>query len=51
QQVRFRSYGNEYQPSNFVRKRRHGFLARKRTKTGRRILARRMRKGRRYLSH
>jgi len=50
-QVRFRTYGREYQPSNIVRKRRHGFLARLRSKSGRKILARRRMKGRKYLSH
>ncbi|RIA96012.1 ribosomal protein L34-domain-containing protein [Glomus cerebriforme] len=50
-QVRFRTYGREYQPSNLVRKRRHGFLARLRSKTGKKILARRRMKGRKYLSH
>ena len=51
QQARYKSRGNEYQPSQRVRKRRHGFLARKRTPSGRKILARRRAKGRRYLSH
>ncbi|KAG8781846.1 hypothetical protein FRC15_008016 [Serendipita sp. 397] len=49
QQVRHR--GNEYQPSQRRRKRKHGFLARKRTKGGRAMLARRRAKGRKYLSH
>eukprot|EP00884_Botryococcus_braunii_P011113 jgi/Botrbrau1/20001/Bobra.200_1s0009.1 len=35
-----------YQPSNIVRKRRHGYLARVRTKDGRNIINRRRRKGR-----
>lgn len=39
-----------YQPSNLVRKRRHGFLARLRTKSGRRVLRRRMNKGRYRIS-
>ncbi|KAH7097238.1 ribosomal protein L34-domain-containing protein [Auriculariales sp. MPI-PUGE-AT-0066] len=51
QQVRCMSRGNEYQPSQRVRKRRHGFLARKRSKGGRAILARRKHKGRFNLSH
>ncbi|EMR09635.1 ribosomal protein L34 [Pneumocystis murina B123] len=48
---RFRTYGREYQPSNRVRKRRHGFLSRKRSASGRRILARRITKKRKYLTH
>lgn len=39
-----------FQPSTIVRKRRHGFLARKATVGGRRVLARRLAKGRRKLS-
>ncbi|TFY72924.1 hypothetical protein EVG20_g70 [Dentipellis fragilis] len=50
-QVRHRSRGNEYQPSQRVRKRRHGFLARKRSVGGRKILARRKAKQRRFLTH
>lgn len=49
--VRFTTYGSEYQPSQRKRKRKHGFLARLRSRTGRKILARRRAKGKVFLSH
>ncbi len=47
---RWTTYGQEYQPSSVRRKRKFGFLARLRTRSGRRILARRLRKGRHVLA-
>ena len=44
-------YGREYQPNTLKRKRKFGFLARRKTKDGRKILIRRFNKGRKYLSH
>lgn len=42
---------NTFNPSHRVRKRRHGFLSRLRTRTGRNLLKRRMLKRRSTLSH
>ena len=39
-----------FQPSNLVRKRRHGFRARMATKGGRKLIARRRSKGRKTIS-
>ncbi|KAF9196685.1 hypothetical protein BGZ49_002725 [Haplosporangium sp. Z 27] len=50
-QARFVSYGREYQPSQRVRKRRHGFLARMKSRGGRKVIQNRLLKGRKYLSH
>lgn len=50
-QVRFKTRGNTYQPSTLKRKRTFGFLARLRTKNGKKLLKRREAKGRWYLTH
>lgn len=50
-QVRCVTYGREYQPNTLKRKRSVGFLARLKSIGGRKILKRRMMKGRRYLTH
>lgn len=42
---------NTYDPSHRVRKRRHGFLSRKKSRTGRATLVRRRQKRRSTLSH
>lgn len=39
-----------FQPSNLVRKRKHGFLARMATAKGRQVIKNRRRKGRKVLS-
>ncbi|PWZ01649.1 hypothetical protein BCV70DRAFT_199088 [Testicularia cyperi] len=50
-QIRCVTYGSEYQPSQRIRKRRHGFLARNKTKNGRKTLMRRRFRGKAKLSH
>lgn len=51
QPCRYNRRGMEYQPNNLQRKRKHGYLARLRTRSGRKILERRREKGRKFLSH
>ena len=50
-QCRLKCKGIEYQPNNYQRKRKHGYLKRQSTEAGRWILERRRRKGRKFLSH
>ncbi|BAO40167.1 54S ribosomal protein L34 [Kluyveromyces marxianus] len=50
-QRRWKSRGNTFQPSTLKRKRRVGFLARARSKSGQQILKRRKAKGRWYLTY
>lgn len=46
---RWTTYGQEYQPSSLRRKRKFGYLSRLRCRHGRKILKRRLMKGRKYL--
>lgn len=50
-QRRWKARGHTYQPSTLKRKRVNGFLARMKTRGGKKILARRKTKGRWYLTH
>ncbi|GAA95386.1 uncharacterized protein L969DRAFT_45452 [Mixia osmundae IAM 14324] len=49
--IRTHVNGTAYQPSTRKRKRNYGFLARRRSRTGTKILIRRRAKGRMYLTH
>ncbi|XP_044514523.1 39S ribosomal protein L34, mitochondrial [Gracilinanus agilis] len=51
QQVRSKARGNEYQPSNIKRKRKHGWIKRLSTPGGIKVILQRMLKGRKSLSH
>ncbi|XP_042300596.1 39S ribosomal protein L34, mitochondrial [Sceloporus undulatus] len=51
QQIRTKTRGNEYQPSNIKRKHKHGWIKRIRTASGIEVILRRMLKGRKSLSH
>lgn len=50
-QRRWKARGHTYQPSTLKRKRVNGFLARMKTRGGKKVLARRKTKGRWYLTH
>lgn len=50
-QARGKARGNEYQPSNIKRKRKHGWVRRLSTPGGVQVVLRRMLKGRASLSH
>ena len=50
-QIRGVKFGREYQPNNLQRKRKHGYLRRMKTAAGRKVLERRIAKGRKWLSH
>ncbi|XP_053154042.1 39S ribosomal protein L34, mitochondrial [Hemicordylus capensis] len=51
QQIRTKARGNEYQPSNIKRKRKHGWCKRIRERSGIEVILRRMLKGRKSLTH
>ncbi|XP_004647443.1 39S ribosomal protein L34, mitochondrial [Octodon degus] len=50
-QARGKARGNEYQPSNTKRKRKHGWVRRLSTPAGVQVVLRRMLKGRASLTH
>lgn len=50
-QRRWKARGHTYQPSTLKRKRVNGFLARLKSRGGKKVLARRKAKGRWYLTH
>ncbi|NXM33535.1 RM34 protein, partial [Oxyruncus cristatus] len=51
QQLRGKARGNEYQPNNRKRKKKHGWIRRISTPGGIAVILRRMLKGRKSLSH
>ncbi|KZV68568.1 hypothetical protein PENSPDRAFT_582211, partial [Peniophora sp. CONT] len=50
-EIRHRTFGMEYELSQAERKREHGFLARKKSLSGRKMLVWRKAKGRKNMSH